>query len=248
MAASHTQESETNLEGNQLSRIVPTKLIERSKNGLLESNFGGNPNLCTTGSCNKKNGNKLVVSLVASLDEAFIILVITKWQDKEKLGSYSTISLQHYNVTDIINEFHKGIDSLKVRIFHLNNKDPHLRIPEGVFTGMKELWVLTLIDIHLSPLPSSIKCLTKLRMLCLERCTLGKKLSYLGELKELRVLNLLGSNIERLPNQLSQLAKLQIFDITNFFELKEIPPDVLSSLTSLEGLYVGNNPIQWNDE
>ncbi|KAL2332306.1 hypothetical protein Fmac_019887 [Flemingia macrophylla] len=66
-----------NLEGNQLSGTVPTKLIERSKNGLLESNFGGNPNLCTTGSCNKKNGNKLVVSLVASLGGAFIILVIT---------------------------------------------------------------------------------------------------------------------------------------------------------------------------
>ncbi|KAL2344528.1 hypothetical protein Fmac_005813 [Flemingia macrophylla] len=28
-----------NLEGNQLSGIVPTKLIERSKNGLLESNL-----------------------------------------------------------------------------------------------------------------------------------------------------------------------------------------------------------------
>ncbi|KAL2327445.1 hypothetical protein Fmac_020872 [Flemingia macrophylla] len=151
--------------------------------------------------------------------------------------------MPHCDVTDIINEFHEGIDSFTVRIFHLDNKDPHLRIPEGIFTGMKELRVLTLTDIHLSPLPSSIKCLTKLKMLCLERCTLGKKLSYLGELKELRVFSLSGSNIERLPNQLSQLAKLQIFDITNFFELKEIPLDVLSSLTSLEGLYVGNNPI-----
>ncbi|KAL2347592.1 hypothetical protein Fmac_001592 [Flemingia macrophylla] len=126
---------------------------------------------------------------------------LEKWKDKDKLGSYSTISLQHCNVTDIINEFHEEIDSFTVRIFHLDNKDPHMRIPEGIFTGMKELRVLTLTDIHLSPLPSSIKCLT----------------------------------IERLPNQLIQLAKLQIFDITNFFELKEIPPDVLSSLTSLEG-------------
>ncbi|KAL2347482.1 hypothetical protein Fmac_001482 [Flemingia macrophylla] len=111
---------------------------------------------------------------------------LEKWQDKDKLESYSTISLQHCDVTDIINEFHEGIDSFTVRIFHLDNKDPHLRIPEGIFTRMKELRGLTLTDIHLSPLPSSIKCLTKLRMLCLERCTLGKKLSYLGELKELR--------------------------------------------------------------
>ncbi|KAL2318566.1 hypothetical protein Fmac_032442 [Flemingia macrophylla] len=159
-----------------------------------------------------------VHKLVASIQKMPVFALtkekLEKWQDKDKLGSYSTISLQHCNVTDIINKFHEGIDSFTVRIFHLDNKDPHLRIPEGIFTGMKELRVLRLTNIHLSPLPSSIKCLT----------------------------------IERLPNQLSQLAKLQIFDITNFFELKEIPPDVLSSLTSLEGLYVGNNPIQCNDE
>nr|KYP76992.1 Disease resistance protein At4g27190 [Cajanus cajan] len=173
---------------------------------------------------------------------------LDEWPDKDKLKRYTTISLQHCDVTDIIEDFPKGINCFKFRIFHLDNKDPRLRIPDWIFNGMKELRVLKLTGIYLSPLPSSIKCLTKLRMLCLERCKLGENISILGELKELRVLSLSGSDIECLPDQLRQLAKLQIFDITNCFKLKEIPADVLSSLTCLEGLYVGNSPIQWNDE
>ncbi|KAL2982279.1 hypothetical protein AAZX31_13G333900 [Glycine max] len=67
-----------NLEGNQLSGTIPMQLIVNSENGLLEFIFGGNPSLCSPGSsCNNKNGNKVVVPLVASLGGAFMILVIT---------------------------------------------------------------------------------------------------------------------------------------------------------------------------
>uniref|UniRef100_A0A151UHI5 Disease resistance protein At4g27220 family n=1 Tax=Cajanus cajan TaxID=3821 RepID=A0A151UHI5_CAJCA len=113
---------------------------------------------------------------------------------------------------------------------------------------MKELRVLILIGIHLSPLPSSIKCLTKLKMLCFDQCKLGKDLSIIGELEKLRVLSLSGTDIEHLPVELRKLAKLQIFDISNCFQLHTFPANVLSSLTSLEELYVGNSPIQWKDE
>ncbi|KAK7261755.1 hypothetical protein RIF29_28074 [Crotalaria pallida] len=64
-----------NLEGNQLSGTIPSQLIERSENGSLKFSFGGNPNLCTSGSCNK-NGNKIVVPLVASLGGTFFILTV----------------------------------------------------------------------------------------------------------------------------------------------------------------------------
>jgi len=44
----------------------------------VNASFGGNPSLCSPGSsCNNKNGNKVVVPLVASLGGAFMILVIT---------------------------------------------------------------------------------------------------------------------------------------------------------------------------
>ncbi|WJX42991.1 hypothetical protein P8452_30154 [Trifolium repens] len=63
-----------NLEGNQLSGAIPIQLLVRSENSTLKSNFGGNPNLCTSGSCNKMN--KVVVPLVASLGGAFMILAV----------------------------------------------------------------------------------------------------------------------------------------------------------------------------
>ncbi|RDX71291.1 LRR receptor-like serine/threonine-protein kinase IOS1, partial [Mucuna pruriens] len=66
-----------NLEGNQLSGTIPMQIIVRSKNGSLESNFGGNPNLCSSGSCNNKNGNKVIVPLVAALTGAFVILIVS---------------------------------------------------------------------------------------------------------------------------------------------------------------------------
>ncbi|XP_027342898.1 probable LRR receptor-like serine/threonine-protein kinase At1g05700 [Abrus precatorius] len=66
-----------NLEGNQLSGTIPMQLDVRSNNGLLEFNFGGNPNLCSLGSCNNRNGNQVVIPLVSSLGGAFMILIVS---------------------------------------------------------------------------------------------------------------------------------------------------------------------------
>ncbi|CAK8535887.1 unnamed protein product [Lathyrus sativus] len=63
-----------NLEGNKLSGAIPIELLVHPKNSVLKFNFGGNPNLCSSGSCNKRNGNKVVVPLVVSLVGAFMIL------------------------------------------------------------------------------------------------------------------------------------------------------------------------------
>ncbi|KAL2337372.1 hypothetical protein Fmac_011818 [Flemingia macrophylla] len=174
---------------------------------------------------------------------------LDEWPDKVKLRRYTAISLQHCDMTDIMKEFPKKLNCFRLRVFHLDNKDPHLRIPDMIFNEMKELRVLILIGIHLSPaVPSSIQYLTKLRMLCMEQCNLGENLSIIGELEKLRVLSLSGSDIEYLPVELRYLAKLQIFDISNCFKLNKIPSHVLSSLISLEEMYVANSPIHWTDE
>ncbi|KEH39530.1 putative leucine-rich repeat receptor-like protein kinase At2g19210 isoform X2 [Medicago truncatula] len=65
-----------NLEGNQLSGAIPIQLLVRSENSTLQFNFGGNPDLCSSGSCNKSNGNKVVVPLVTSIGGAFLILAV----------------------------------------------------------------------------------------------------------------------------------------------------------------------------
>ncbi|KAJ1392591.1 P-loop containing nucleoside triphosphate hydrolase [Sesbania bispinosa] len=167
---------------------------------------------------------------------------VDEWPDKEKLERYTAISLHH---CDIIKGFPTSFRCPKLRVLHINNKDPHLEIPNNFFRGMKELRVLILTGINLSPFPSSIRCLTKLRMLCLEQCKLGDQLSIIGQLKNLRILSLSGSDIEKLPVELKHLTMLQILDISNCFKLREIPPKVISSLNSLEELYMRNTTFPW---
>nr|KYP76985.1 putative disease resistance protein At4g27220 [Cajanus cajan] len=173
---------------------------------------------------------------------------LDEWPDKDKLRRYTVISLQHCDITHIMKKFPRSINCSRLKVFHFDNKDPHLEIPHNFFNGMKELRVLILIGVRQSSLPSSIKCLQNLRMLCLEGCKLGGDLSIIGDLETLRVLSLSGSDVNYLPIQLRQLTKLQIFDISNCFKLEEIPAEMFSSLTSLEELYAGNSPIQWKDE
>ncbi|GLT68774.1 hypothetical protein SLA2020_409760 [Shorea laevis] len=64
-----------NLERNQLSGSVPQQLIARSENGSLSLSVGDNPNLCGSGSCNKKKNN-IVVPIVASLGGLLIVSLI----------------------------------------------------------------------------------------------------------------------------------------------------------------------------
>lgn len=112
---------------------------------------------------------------------------------------------------------------------------------------MKEFKVLILTGIDLSSLPS-IKCLTRLRMLCLEQSVLGDNISTIGELKNLRILSLSGSKFELLPSELMQLRWLQLLDISSYTKFEVIPPNVISKLNRLEELYLGKTLIRWGIE
>ncbi|MED6156588.1 hypothetical protein PIB30_015687 [Stylosanthes scabra] len=165
-----------------------------------------------------------------------------EWPSKDELKRCTVISLRH---CDFIREFPSSIKCPTLRVFHIENNDPSLKIPESFFQEMEELRVLILIGVNLSQLPSSIKCLTNLRMLCLEQCILGEKLEIIGELTNLRILSFAGSDIKSLPNKPNLLSKLQVFDISNCFNLRMIPYCAMSSLTRLEELYMRNIPFQW---
>ncbi|KAJ1392589.1 P-loop containing nucleoside triphosphate hydrolase [Sesbania bispinosa] len=115
----------------------------------------------------------------------------------------------------------------------------------------KEKHVFTMIKGKVDEWPDKEKlerCLTKLRMLCLEQCKLGEELSIIGALKNVRILSLSGSDIEKLPVELKHLTMLQILDLSNCFKLREIPPKVISSLTSLAELYMRSTIIPWKVE
>ncbi|KAL5166934.1 putative disease resistance protein [Glycine soja] len=171
--------------------------------------------------------------------------IVDEWPPKDELERYTAICLQFCDIND---ELPESIHCPRLEVLHIDSKDDFLKIPDDFFKDMIELRVLILTGVNLSCLPSSIKCLKKLRMLSLERCTLGENLSIIGELKKLRILTLSGSNIESLPLEFGQLDKLQLFDISNCSKLRVIPSNTISRMKSLEEFYMRDSLILWEAE
>lgn len=163
------------------------------------------------------------------------------WPDKDQLERCTAISIRN---CDIIDELPKVMHCPQLKFFQIDSDDPSLKIPENFFEGMEKLRVLILTGFHFSCLPSSIKCLLNLRMLCLERCVLVDNLSIVGELKKLRILSFSGSQIESLPIELERLDKLQLFDMSNCSLMKVAQPNFISRLTCLEELYIRKSLIK----
>ncbi|XLR10142.1 uncharacterized protein LOC107624887 isoform X2 [Arachis ipaensis] len=187
--------------------------------------------------------------LIASEEKDVFVLTkrkLDEWPDDDKLKRYTAIFLHHCDVNT--EEFPQSVKCPKLKVFHFHNNHQHFKIPKDFFQEMKELRVLVLIGIDLSALSSSMKCLTKLRKLCLEQCiNLDEELCInIGKLmKNLRILSFSGSDIKSLPIELKHLSKLQILDLSNCSELKKIPPLLISSLTGLEELYMRNTSVEW---
>ncbi|KAH1240881.1 putative disease resistance protein [Glycine max] len=181
---------------------------------------------------------------IAQKEQNVFTLRNGKLNDWPELKRCTSVSICN---SDIIDEFPNVMNCPQLKFFQIDNDDPSLKIPESYFKRMKKLRVLILTGFHLSSLPSSIKCLSDLRLLCLERCTLDHNLSIIGKLKKLRILSFSGSRIEILPAELKDLDKLQLLDISNCSVVK-IPPKLMSRLTSLEELYVRKSFIEVSEE
>ncbi|KAL2336159.1 hypothetical protein Fmac_010605 [Flemingia macrophylla] len=157
------------------------------------------------------------------------------WHELEKCTSISICN------SDIIDELPNVINFPQLKFCQIENGGPPLKIPEGFFEGMKTLRVLIFSGFHLSNLGNIFKCLSNLRMLCLERCILADDLSTIRELKKLRIVSFCGSQIQKFRmDQLGCLAKLQSLDISNC-NIKMEMPNFMSKLTSLEELYIRNS-------
>lgn len=81
----------------------------------------------------------------------------------------------------------------------------------------------------------------------LESCLLGE-VATIGYLKKLEILSLRHSDFEQLPEEIGQLTRLKLLDLSNCTKLKVIRPNVISSLSRLEELYMGNSFTQWEIE
>ena len=123
-------------------------------------------------------------------------------------------------------------------------KDHCFQFSRTFFEGMRELKVLDLTKMSLSPLPSLINLLTSLQTLCLDQCELGD-IAIIGELKNLEILSLFKSELTELLREIGLLTRLRLLDLRNCTKLKVIPPNVLSSLIQLAELYVSKSFTQW---
>ncbi|KAE8710585.1 Detected protein of unknown function [Hibiscus syriacus] len=138
------------------------------------------------------------------------------------------------------------LECTQLKAFQLYNKNPTLRISDQFFSKMEELQVLDVKGVqNLSLLPSS-HGLLDLKTLCLESCLL-QQIEMVEKMKKLEILSFCDSIIEALPEEIGQLTQLKVLNLDNCSKLSEIPPNVISKLSRLEELHIGNSFAQWEE-
>ncbi|KAL7169342.1 hypothetical protein ACSBR2_034397 [Camellia fascicularis] len=168
------------------------------------------------------------------------------WPQKHRLENYIVISLK-------LNGMHRLSGNLEFPKLQLLKLDCNANLDNGIeevqvqktpdcfCRGMKQLRVLALSNMYRS-LSTSLRCLTNLRTLSLSRCRLtDDDVSVIGALENLEMLSFAGSRIKELPKEIiGHFDHLKVLDLLNC-TVERIYPGVLSSLSMLEELYVGNS-------
>lgn len=183
---------------------------------------------------------------IASRDHRVITVrndVLVGWVNNDVLKNCSAVSLNDVE----IGALPEGLEYPQLEFFCVNPKDPFFEIPENFFTGMSKLRGLALSKMQLFSLPQSVHLLSNLQTLCLDQCLLGD-ISIIGNLEKLEILSFVDSDIERLPNEIGELTQLRLLDLSFCWNLKVIPRNVISKLTQLEELYMGNTSVKWEFE
>ncbi|KAB1670122.1 hypothetical protein ES319_1Z197300v1 [Gossypium barbadense] len=158
---------------------------------------------------------------IALKDYRMLVLrdhVPKEWSDKEKINSWSLISLR---CPQIIANLPKEMECSGLSFFHMASA---VKIPPNFFKQTKGLKVLDLFRMQFSSLPKSIIHLTDLRMLCLKESAVDD-ITVIGELKNLEILDLAKSGIKELPKEMAQLTQLRLLDLSWCRELEIISPN-----------------------
>uniref|UniRef100_A0A2N9GN18 NB-ARC domain-containing protein n=1 Tax=Fagus sylvatica TaxID=28930 RepID=A0A2N9GN18_FAGSY len=164
-----------------------------------------------------------------------------EWPEKDTYGHYAAISL----FSREIKRHPDGIECSKLELLQLScSKNSSQTLPANLFQGMKELKVLSMRGMSFPSLPQSIQVLQNLRTLHLEYCELAD-VSTIGSLGNLEILSFLGSEIKELPREIGNLGHLKLLDLSECTTLQRIPYGLLSSLSRLEELYIGDVSVNW---
>ncbi|XP_034698425.1 probable disease resistance protein At4g27220 [Vitis riparia] len=239
------------------NKLIALVQILKASSLLLEGEDGDNHRYSSL--CFDENENTLVrmhdvvrdvARSIASKDPHHFVVreavELREWQRADECRNCTRISLICRNM----DELPQGLVCPQLEFFLLNssNDDPYLKIPDAFFQDTKQLRILDLSKVSLTPSPSSLGFLSNLQTLRLNQCRI-QDITVIGELKKLQVLSLAGSNIEQLPNEVAQLSDLRMLDLQNCFWLKIIPRNVISSLSQLEYLSMRrSSSIEWEAE
>ncbi|KAH9752952.1 Disease resistance protein [Citrus sinensis] len=151
------------------------------------------------------------------------------------------ISLPHRDIQELPERLQ--CPNLQLFLLYTEGNGP-MQVSDHFFEGMEGLKVLQFPGIGSSSLPSSLGRLINLQTLCLDWCELAD-IAAIGQLKKLEILSLAYSNINQLPVEIGQLTRLQLLDLSNCWWLEVIAPNVISKLSQLEELYMGNGFSGW---
>ncbi|KAH1048074.1 hypothetical protein J1N35_038858 [Gossypium stocksii] len=116
-------------------------------------------------------------------------------------------------------------------------------IPEGFFKHIHALKILDLSRNPIMSLPISIANLKNLTALLLGECQNLEKVPSLSKLKFLKELDLHATNIKQVRHGMENLSKLKYLNL-NHVELDEIPIGILSNLSCLQNLIIGEMLIR----
>ncbi|KAJ8628030.1 hypothetical protein MRB53_021337 [Persea americana] len=118
-------------------------------------------------------------------------------------------------------------------------------VPHGFFELMPALQVLDLSDTSITSLSVSSSSLLNLGALILSGCGELTEVPFLGQLKELQFLDIKSSGIRSLPKEMQNLVKLKKLNMSGLFNLRTIPSNVMSGLSSLEDLRMLGTFVNW---
>ncbi|XP_044477789.1 uncharacterized protein LOC123205055 [Mangifera indica] len=167
--------------------------------------------------------------------------VMAREWSNEELKKCTQISLGDCNMNSDI--WPQDLDCPKLEFFSMRIKGS-FEIADNFFEPMGNLKVLSL---KASSLPTSLASLINLQTLCLDYGRFAD-IKIIGELRELKILSLRSCKIEQLAEEISKLTQLRLLDLTDCWILSVMVPNVLSSLSQLEELYMSRLYISLNLE
>ncbi|XP_022747893.1 disease resistance protein At4g27190-like [Durio zibethinus] len=171
--------------------------------------------------------------------------VFKELSNEETMRNCELISLQYAKVCEVPD--HDQLECPNLTFLSLGSEDSSLKISNNFFRGTQKLRVLDFGKMYFPFLPLSFCFLKNLHTICFSGCML-KDIVIIGELKNLEILSLRKSKITVLPGEIGQLIKLKLLDLSHCSSLEVIAPNVLSSLSRLEELYLLDSFDRWEVE